>query len=235
MQIDLLIILFLGFNGSIVLPLQLTLQKSFASVVGRLSSILLAGPVLDAEEISLMCWLRSPLLIGGMDDDVSLLSDATNHSDSRASASASAVAGADARDSARGGAQGVGGGEIIDDAHAGSNHIIVDGKGEDTDKGKEKEKEKEIEEGRKKGTLEDKSNNGSSKTNESDVEALVIEIEKEEVIVEGKEKEKEKEMEQEKLRKSSTEASSFLNDEEDNSETAIEIGRGVCSEEGNLD
>jgi hypothetical protein len=45
-------------------------------VVGRLSSILLAGPALDAEEISLMCWLKSPLLLGGMDDDVSLLSDA---------------------------------------------------------------------------------------------------------------------------------------------------------------
>jgi hypothetical protein len=45
-------------------------------VVGRLSSILLAGPALDAEEISLMCWLKSPLLLGGMDDDVSPLSDA---------------------------------------------------------------------------------------------------------------------------------------------------------------
>ena len=45
-------------------------------MVGRLSSILLAGPTLDAEEISLMCWLKSPLLLGGMDDDVSLLSDA---------------------------------------------------------------------------------------------------------------------------------------------------------------
>ena len=44
-------------------------------MVGRLSSILLAGPVLDAEEMSLMCWLKSPLLLGGMDDDLSLLSN----------------------------------------------------------------------------------------------------------------------------------------------------------------
>lgn len=50
-------------------------------MVGRLSSILLAGPVLDAEEISLMCWLKSPLLIGGMDDDVSPYSDDSIQSD----------------------------------------------------------------------------------------------------------------------------------------------------------
>ena len=50
-------------------------------MVGRLSSILLAGPVLDAEEISLMCWLKSPLLIGGMDDEVSLYSDDSIYSD----------------------------------------------------------------------------------------------------------------------------------------------------------
>lgn len=50
-----------------MLPLHLALQKTCASVIGRLAAILLSGPVMDKEESLLIPWLRSPLLIGGID------------------------------------------------------------------------------------------------------------------------------------------------------------------------
>ena len=70
---------FSGFNGSTILPLQLTLQKSCASLVGRLTSVLLLGPPLDATEKVLVPWLQSPLLIGGIDQE-NLTSDAVDQS-----------------------------------------------------------------------------------------------------------------------------------------------------------
>ena len=56
-----------GFNGSTVLPLQLTLQKTCSSAIGRLAATLVRGPVVDVQEAALEPWLQSPLLIGGLD------------------------------------------------------------------------------------------------------------------------------------------------------------------------
>ena len=58
-----------GFFGSTVIPIQLSLAKSTASVVGRLSAAMIAGQAVDKKEISLMPWLQSPLLIGGLEKD----------------------------------------------------------------------------------------------------------------------------------------------------------------------
>ena len=56
-----------GFNGSCVLPLQLSLQKASASVIGRLSAALLAGAPVDKKEAGLLPLLQSSLLIGGLE------------------------------------------------------------------------------------------------------------------------------------------------------------------------
>ena len=152
-------------------------------MVGRLSSILLAGPVLDAEEISLMCWLKSPLLIGGMDDDVSLYSDDSIHSDPRDSAVAV--------------------------SHVGNSQKIANSEDQDTDKEievglekdevieekKDKEMEKEKAIMKDDSSIETKSVNGSfAKTKDFHAKVDVIEAEEEEVKVEenGEVKEKEK-------------------------------------------
>lgn len=55
-----------GFFGSVVIPTSLLLQKSAASVVGRLLSVLMTGPEVDRKEQALAHWLQSPLLIGGI-------------------------------------------------------------------------------------------------------------------------------------------------------------------------
>ena len=57
-----------GFDGSIVFPTPLILQKSAASCFARLAAVLLNGPLVDEKETSLMPWLRSPLLVGGLDE-----------------------------------------------------------------------------------------------------------------------------------------------------------------------
>jgi hypothetical protein len=58
-----------GFYGSTVIPLRLSLQKSCASIIGRMVSILLTGTKCDVNEELLMPWLQSPLLIGGIDNN----------------------------------------------------------------------------------------------------------------------------------------------------------------------
>eukprot|EP01041_Mallomonas_annulata_P000974 gene974-1892_t len=56
-----------GFYGSIVIPTLLFVQKTTASTLGRLCAGLLAGPDIDKKEKMLVPWLRSPLLIGGLE------------------------------------------------------------------------------------------------------------------------------------------------------------------------
>ena len=57
-----------GFHGSTFSPLILSLQKSCASVLGRLSALLLIGPDVSKSESVLIPWLQSPLLIGGLEE-----------------------------------------------------------------------------------------------------------------------------------------------------------------------
>lgn len=57
-----------GFDGSVVFPNSLILQKSTSSCFSRLTAVLLTGPATDEKELSLMPWLRSPLLVGGLDE-----------------------------------------------------------------------------------------------------------------------------------------------------------------------
>ncbi len=66
-----------GFNGSLVLPIQILMQKTCSATIGRLISVLSCGPVVDKQESLLMPWLQSPLLIGGMDDDSKLRADSS--------------------------------------------------------------------------------------------------------------------------------------------------------------
>ena len=56
-----------GFYGSVVLPQIVYLQKTCASVIGRLVSALVIGPDVDKEEKLVIPWLQSPLIIGGLD------------------------------------------------------------------------------------------------------------------------------------------------------------------------
>ena len=49
------------------MPLQLSLQKTCSSAIGRLAATLIRGPVVDVQEAALEPWLQSPLLIGGLD------------------------------------------------------------------------------------------------------------------------------------------------------------------------
>ena len=56
-----------GFNGSTVLPFQLSLQKTAASVIGRLSAALLMGLPVDKKESGMLPLLQSSLLIGGLE------------------------------------------------------------------------------------------------------------------------------------------------------------------------
>jgi hypothetical protein len=57
-----------GYDGSVVLPFLVYMQKSATSCYSRMSSALISGPPEDKEELGLLPWLSSPLLIGGLDD-----------------------------------------------------------------------------------------------------------------------------------------------------------------------
>jgi hypothetical protein len=58
-----------GFYGTVVIPLQAHLHKTAASTFGRMAATVLRGDPVDAEEKELFSWLKSPLFIGGLDDD----------------------------------------------------------------------------------------------------------------------------------------------------------------------
>ena len=142
--------------------------------------------MLDAEEISLMCWLKSPLLIGGMDDDVSLYSDDSTHSDPHDSAVAVSQVGNSKKIANSKGR------EIDKEIEVGleKDEVVKDQDNEETKIEKEKMEDD--------GSIETKSVNGSSaKTKDFYAKVDVIEAEEEEVKVEengevkGKEKEKE--------------------------------------------
>ena len=66
-----------GLNGSLVLPIQILMQKTCSATIGRLISVLLCGPVVDKQESLLIPWLQSPLLIGGVDDDSKVGTDSS--------------------------------------------------------------------------------------------------------------------------------------------------------------
>eukprot|EP00903_Cladosiphon_okamuranus_P019656 g18070.t4 len=55
-----------GTLGTQLWPLSVDLQKTVASLVGRLCATLIAGTPQDEVEVSLEPWLRSPLLSGGV-------------------------------------------------------------------------------------------------------------------------------------------------------------------------
>lgn len=61
-----------GFNGSVVIPLTMSLHKTTASVLGRLSASLLKGTSFSKEEYAYLPWLQSPLMLGGLDSATDL-------------------------------------------------------------------------------------------------------------------------------------------------------------------
>jgi hypothetical protein len=58
-----------GYFGSVVFPSALYMQKTLASVYGRLAAALISGPKLSSSEKLLKPWLKSPLFSGGFAAD----------------------------------------------------------------------------------------------------------------------------------------------------------------------
>lgn len=203
-------------------------------MVGRLSSILLAGPALDAEEISLMCWLKSPLLLGGMDDDVSLFSDADIFLSAETHAS---------------GSESYEGVEVdADVVRVKKIQRKVDGKGEETEKELETEMGEEVGEKKKdveNGTRHIKSVQTDKASPNPELQTVIgsltrLEssgVDPEAIEEEGKEEEEKKkgrEKELEQHRDSSTEVLPNLRHGELNGESGIDVGisrkGGKCEE-----
>lgn len=67
-----------GHFGSIVLPIELSMQKTVTAVVSRLSAKLLIGTAVDQQEETLLPWLRSPLFIAGFDTTISTSADSNS-------------------------------------------------------------------------------------------------------------------------------------------------------------
>lgn len=57
-----------GFDSSVVFPFYLFLLKSTSSSFARMTGAILNGPIVDSKEVLLLPWLRSPLLVGGLDE-----------------------------------------------------------------------------------------------------------------------------------------------------------------------
>lgn len=57
-----------GFDGSIIFPTYTFLYASTASCFARSAASLISGPHVDGTEEALQVWLKSPLLVGGLDD-----------------------------------------------------------------------------------------------------------------------------------------------------------------------
>jgi hypothetical protein len=60
-----------GFYGTLLLPAQILVQKTLASVIGRLCASLMCGSPKNKLENEISPWLQSPLLRGGMENDSS--------------------------------------------------------------------------------------------------------------------------------------------------------------------
>ncbi|CAM9591597.1 unnamed protein product, partial [Scytosiphon promiscuus] len=69
-----------GTLGTQLWPLTVDLQKTVASVVGRLCATMVSGTPQDEAEVALEPWLRSPLLSGGADASEDLLGESAGRS-----------------------------------------------------------------------------------------------------------------------------------------------------------
>lgn len=59
-----------GLNGSTVLPFGVDLKIAASCILGQLTSVMMMHPSPTEKEVQLLPWLQSPIMLGGISDDV---------------------------------------------------------------------------------------------------------------------------------------------------------------------